>query len=165
MIIKFRKGIDKPGTLTCVRPDGSTTWTKLHPGIEMHDFAHFVVETELGFPNAFYGIVAKGFDIGDFELPREQRPVALKPVNLPVEALQTEHIVNLLQTRFPNSNQDLDFITTLKNILTEKEIDFPKVLDQEKLNRINERLRDLLFKWNELENGGTLELEFDPLPK
>ena len=51
MVIRFKKGKNrpkhKPDTLTCIRDDGSVTWTHLHRGFVQHDFAHYVVERTL----------------------------------------------------------------------------------------------------------------------
>ena len=95
MVIRFKKGKNqwkhKPDTLTCVREDGSITWAYLHRGFVHHDFAHYVVETTLGFENAFFGLVAKGHDIPDFSEPKGQRPF-----DIPKEAMDTEPIVALL---------------------------------------------------------------------
>ena len=129
--------------------------------MELHDIAHYVVETALGFTGAFYGMIAKGYDIGDFELPREQRPEDLVPANLPVEALQTEHIVNLLQIGFLNTDKKFNMLSTLKTILTEREIDFPEILSQDKLDCIQHRYEELVLKWNGLEKGAKLELIFE----
>ena len=161
LTLQFRKGDNKPSTLTCVRPDGSRTWTRLHPGIEIHDFAHYAVESELRFRNAFYGTIAKGFDIGDFEIQREQRPVELLPHNLSLEAHQTEHIVNLLQIHHGNPSKDFDFIDTLKDILEDKEIDFPEALNEERLDKVFNRLTELLRDWENLRPGESLELNFE----
>ena len=102
MVIRFKKGKNqwkhKPDTLTCIRDDGSITWTHLHRGFVHHDFAHYVVETTLGFENAFFGIVAKGRDIPDFSEPKAKRPF-----EIPKEAMDTEPIVALLQADFPNT--------------------------------------------------------------
>ena len=63
MVIYFKKGKHrwkrKPHTLTCVRDDGSVTWTHLPRGIVQHDFAHYVIETTLGLKNAFLGLVGE----------------------------------------------------------------------------------------------------------
>ncbi|MEO0573450.1 MAG: hypothetical protein AAF039_17240 [Bacteroidota bacterium] len=99
MEIQFKKLINKPSTLTCVRIDGPTTWIKLYPGIEAHDLAHYAVETALEFQDAFYGMVAKGSNMEDFELPRDIRPETVLPQNLSEEALITEHLVNLIMTK------------------------------------------------------------------
>ncbi|MEM7102814.1 MAG: hypothetical protein AAF502_06790 [Bacteroidota bacterium] len=147
--------------MTCIRPDGSKSWTKLNPGIEMHDFAHYVVERELKFENAFFGLIASGFDISDFELPRDQRPEALMPIHLPIESLQTEHIVNLLQVGFVNADETFDLIGELTTILAEKNLEFPESLDEDSLERINDQLNELLSRWQNLEHGETIELEFE----
>ena len=160
MIVQFTKGNSKPSTLKCIRSDDSSTWTKIQPAIEFHDLAHYVVETELGFMNAFYGLVATGYSIQDFDLPREQRPEALLPANLPVEALQTEHIVNLLQVGQNQSEPEMDFLNTLKKILEEKNIEFPEKLDTTSLRSIQLRLKGLLLSWKQLEPGDSLKLSF-----
>lgn len=105
MIIRFKKGKNRhkhrPDTLTCIRDDGTVTWTHIHRGFVQHDFAHYVVETTLGFQNAFFGLVAKGYDIPDFSLPTSERPF-----KIPKEAMVAEPIVALLQAElwesFPN---------------------------------------------------------------
>ena len=140
--------------------DGSSTWTKIQPAIEFHDLAHYVVETELGFAHAFYGLVAAGHNIEDFELPREHRPEALFPANLPAEALQTEHIVNLLQVGQSQSDSDFNFLETLRNILDEHSIEFPEKLDARTLQSIQLRLKGLLLSWQQLEPGDKLQLTF-----
>ena len=160
MKIQFKKEAHKPSTLTCIRDDGSKTWTKLNPAIEIHDLAHYVVETELAFNNAFYGLLKKGYAIQDFELPAEQRPEALQPKNLSEEALQTEHIVNLIQVHFDHKIDPHDFLTTLKTILRNNRLSFPKALDQDKLLTILQKLNQLFLEWHDLKPGEDIELSF-----
>ena len=78
MVIRFKKGKNrskhKPDTLTCIRDDGSVTWTYLHHEFALQDLAHYVVETTLGLENAFLGLIAKGYDIPDFNQPKAERP-------------------------------------------------------------------------------------------
>jgi len=136
------------------------TWTNIQPALELHDIAHYVVETTLGFTEAFYGMIAKGYDIGDFELPREQRPVDLIPANLPVQALQTEHIVNLLHPGYLSANAEFDLLSTLRTVLAGKEIDFPEILSTDKLHCIYQRYEELILKWKGLEIGETMEMIF-----
>ena len=161
MLIQFIKGKgEKPSILKCVRDDGSETWTKIQPAIEFHDLAHYVVETELGFSNAFYGLVAEGYNIEDFELAREQRPEALLPANLPTEALQTEHIVNLLHVGQDKTDTEMDLLTTLEKILSENRLPPPDNLDSRSLQSIRLRLNGLLLSWQQLEPGNSLQLSF-----
>ena len=65
----------RPDTLTCIRDDGSATWMHIHRGFVQHDFAHYVVETTLGFQDSFFGLVAKGYNIPDFSLPTSKTSV------------------------------------------------------------------------------------------
>lgn len=76
----------------------------MYPGIEAHDQGHFAMEKVLGFKNAFYGMIARGANIEDFELPREQRPEEVIPENLRPEALISEHFVNLLMVKTQNTS-------------------------------------------------------------
>lgn len=161
MTIQFKKNNSKPSTLTCIRADGSRTWDKLQVGFESHDLAHFAIETELGFTNAFYGLLAKGYDIQDFALPIEQRPKELISKNLPAESLQTEHIANLLLIGHYQKDISSDFINQLKGILKESDLAFPEILTPERLKKINSHFEELILKWDALGEGETLELRFN----
>ncbi len=158
MVIQLKKGVSKPSILTCIRKDQSITWSKLHKGTETHDLAHYAVEKVMGFTNAFYGILKQGYEIQDFELPKDKRPEELKPSNLHVSAIQTEHIVNLLQIEFLNTGEDSGFIKTLSNVLAENNIPFPEGFDDHKLNQIRQLFSEVLFKWGSLGDGEQLEL-------
>ena len=161
MFIQFIKGSEeRSSVLRCKREDGTYTWTKIKPAIEFHDLAHYVVESQLNFTEGFYGLVAKGYNIEDFELPREDRPEALLPANLPVQALQTEHIVNLLQVYSERSSKTFDFIETLKSILNEKQLPCPQELNDLTLTKIIQHLDSLLHTWDQLEPKESLELKF-----
>lgn len=118
--IQIKKRHQNRSILHCIRTNGSSTYAKLHPNLEIHDIAHYVVEQHLGFTHAFYGLLAQGFEIGDFQLPKEERPKELQPKNLLPEALITEHLVNLLQIDFQKAATDeLDLIRTIEAILKE----------------------------------------------
>ncbi len=54
MVIQLKKGRDGPATLACVRSDGTRTWGKEHPFFPVHDITHCVVESVLGFDQAFF---------------------------------------------------------------------------------------------------------------
>lgn len=42
--------------LTCIRANGSRTWTKLHAAFPIHDMTHYAVETEIGAKDGFFGL-------------------------------------------------------------------------------------------------------------
>ncbi len=122
--------------------------------------AHYAVETTLGFKNAFYGLVAKGNNIEDFELPRDKRPEEVMPDNLPNEALVTEHLVNLIMTKAQTNDMHFDILTALNAILEEKNLNFPRNLTKERMNEMWTLFQNLLQQWHMLPRGETMELEF-----
>src|SRR5882672_11335664 len=89
MVIELKKGRDGPTTLICVRADGTRTWRKVARFFPVHDLTHCSVESVLGFTEAFFGLIASGWNIDDFAAPG----VAAR---LPVEAVWAESIVGLL---------------------------------------------------------------------
>ena len=159
MIIEFKKYRNKPSVLKCIRDDGSESWVSMYPGIEAHDLGHYAIETILDFEDAFYGMVARGTNITDFELPRNKRPQEVLPQNLSTQALVTEHLVNLLLVK-AQSNEDLDFLEMARSILAEKQLPFPKNLDHEHSGTIWAEFQRLCQLWKTLPVGNTLSLCF-----
>ena len=157
MVIRFKKGKHqwkhKPDTLTCIRDDGSITWTHLHRGFVHHDFAHYVVETTLGFENAFFGLVAKGHDIPDFSEPKAKRPF-----EIPKEAIDTEPIVALLQADFPNTPNVQD--ANANGIFQEHSETLPVSITDEQLEVMQQKLQTLLKQWQDLQPGESMTLQF-----
>ena len=157
MVIRFKKGKNqskhKPDTLTCIRDDGTATWTYLHRGFVHHDFAHYVVETTLGFEKAFFGLVAKGYNIPDFSEPKAQRPF-----EIPEEAMNTEPIVALLQAELPNtpSTQDVNS----NGIFREHSATLPVNITDEQLEMMRQKLKALLKQWHDLQPGASMTLQF-----
>ena len=153
MIIRFKKGKHqwkhKPDTLTCVRDDGSVTWTHLHRGFVHHDFAHYVVETTLGFENAFFGLVAKGYQIPDFSEPKASRPF-----EIPNEAIDTEPIVALLQMDL------LESANERSGMFQSHSASLPVNITGEQLEVMQQKLSDLLRQWHDLPPGESMTLQF-----
>ena len=159
--LQFRKQKDGSAVLTCFRTDGTSTFTKIRPGLEVHDLAHYVVETALGFKEAFYGLINQGYTVPDFELPRDQRPTALIPENLPVDSLQTEFIVNQLQIELYNSGEQQDFIPLLQQAMANRDLAFPAILTLEKVPAMRQELSALVTRWQMLPAGEVIDLEMD----
>lgn len=160
--IHIKKSKNKPSILTCIRTDNTTTYSKLYPNLEIHDIAHFIVESHLQYKNAFYGLLAQGFNIQDFELPIGKRPEDLIPKNLAPEALTTEHIVNLLQVEYINSKEDIDFIKLLTEILKGNQLPFPNKLTNKLLSSIRKDLLKQMNLWNKMGFEDHLQLVFNP---
>lgn len=158
MKITFKKDSRKGHVLQCIRQDNSSTYTRLHLNMEAHDLGHFAVEKVLDYQKAFYGLVAAGANITDFELSSGQRPDHLAPKQLPVESLQTEHIVNLLMIEFFNDAAPADFLPNLQASLATQNLPFPTKVTPESLDRIRVEYRTLLQRWRGIPEGEILEL-------
>ena len=160
LIISIKRG-QPSSTLTVRRADGSITWSKLHPGMELHDLAHFAVEQSLGLEKAFYGLLAEGFAISDFEMPKEQRPHRLRTANLPAESLQTEHLINLLMTELQYGSELPGFLGQFESILVQHGLPPMDRLSTEMLNDIRKLIADLRIRWSGVSVGEILELRLE----
>lgn len=158
--LQFKKG-GKTSTLTVHRADGTSTWTRLHPGTEVHDLAHHAVEETLALEHAFYGILAQGYDIDGFEAPKGERHPDLQPNNLEPEALQTEHLVNLLLTELQYGAPLKDFLEQFNAILVQSDLPQMPRLTEESLGLIRNRLTHLCTCWRATKTGETLELRLE----
>lgn len=160
IIIYLKRG-QPSSILTVRRADGSMTWSKLHPGMELHDLAHFVVEESLELEEAFFGLLAEGFAISDFELPKEQRPHRLQTANLPPESIQTEHLINLLMTELQFGSALPDFLAQFESILLQHGLPLMDQLTLEKLNDIRRLISELRSRWSGVSIGEVLELRLE----
>jgi hypothetical protein len=156
MKIEFSKKKGGQYIISCIRKDGTLTWKQSTSFFVMHDLCHYAAETTLGFKNSFFGMLASGIDISEFDLPREQRGFPL-----PDEALFTEHLVNLLlidcsQGRIENFINILFEHKELKNTSG-----LPKDLLVEQLETIRLKCSELNQQWNVITEGQTLELIFE----
>lgn len=108
MEVIFKKGKTK-NTLVCKRKDGSSTWSTVDQFMIIHDLAHFCVESKLGVVKGFYGLIATGIDISDFENKEK-----INSKNLPVDSKITELIVGQILTERADNKLLENFNVTLK---------------------------------------------------
>lgn len=160
MKIYFKKDKAGNGIINVLRDDGSTTWNKMFPNFAIHDLAHLAIEKELNSKLGFFGLLNRGHNIQDFDLPKEERPEALLPSNLPKESIQIEHFVNLLLVEFSDGSPNPDFIEMLNKILAENQLPPMNGLNEAKLNNIRAKLKELDLEWKRLPSKGVLEYEF-----
>lgn len=160
MIIRFTKAKtqNKSDVLTCIRSDGSTTWMIESAHFIQHDLIHYVVEMNLGFNNAFYGLVANGWDIQEFG--RVDPTTGKKPAH-PVEAGQVEFIVGLLQAELSDGQTDDNFLNTLETACAGRGVPAPRGITDENLAKVRAKIKDLRTKWEDMLAGESLEFEFN----
>ena len=163
--IRLKKHPDGSASLACVRADGSVTWQnqkgKLGTFFPPHDLTHYAVETVLDVRRAFYGLVADGWDIGDFSAPW---PRGL----LPAEAGEVEGIVGVLDLE-----RRLGAPLTAEAFAEQRRMQAEAIgakgkaplavthhLTQAELMAIRTRRDDLIAQWQALPSGETMELAF-----
>ena len=155
LLIQFKKGRDSRPTLTCVRPDGSRTWSQVHFFFPIHDLTHFAVESVFGFTEAFYGLVRSGWTLDDFGKPGAAS-------RHPPEALVAEHMVGLLDIERA-SGQLMDpseFTEQLNRALTAQGLPAFRDVTGPELAEVRRMRGELQGRWAALAPGETLEIEF-----
>jgi hypothetical protein len=154
MLIHLKKGRDGPSTLACVRDDGSRTWGREHPFFPLHDLTHCIVESVLGFDEAFFGLIAAGWDIDDFAKP------GASP-KLPPQALLAEHIVGVLDRERALSHPmtATEVNEAVGASLTLAHASYQPITEAQ-LATAREWRRALEARWHGLPLGATLEITF-----
>lgn len=156
MQIILSKFLDKPATISCIRDDGSVTWQnygKQGGFFPIHDLTHFIVETELGYTYAFFGMIAKGRDLNDFG-PGDS--ATFHP-----EAVWAEMLAGLL-TAVEGRGSSLNY-GEITETLDSKAHDAgipPIALTEDQLLTIRKRIQEMADVWEKLPAGEKLVIPF-----
>jgi len=148
LVIQIKKKTDGSAALSCRRADGSVTWQRQEGKqgrfFPLHDLTHYAVETVLGHPRGFYGLVAEGWDLTDFGNPWPRGP-------LPPEGLVSEQIVGLL---------DRERAAGMEWTAAQFNACLPAAcaVTDDDLRQVREKRRELLARWAALPAGEALEL-------
>jgi hypothetical protein len=157
LIIRLKKTPDAPPVLTGVRADGTVTWQRAHIAFPVHDLVHYSVESRLGLRDAFFGLIAAGWNLEDFGQPWPKGP-------LPAEALYAEQLVGEIWRAFvqrePLAARDLN--QQVSAARAHQGLDMPRMVTDSELEDILARLGELALRWRTLPPGGTMELRFPP---
>jgi hypothetical protein len=163
LVIRMKKNADGTSALACTRTDGSVTW-QAPKGAQghffaLHDLTHYAVETVLGEPRGFYGLLAEGWNITDFGAPwaRGALPASAGWVELIVGFLDSERAAGLQWSA-------AEFNEKATLYYSDHGGSAPRALNDNELGAIRDRRRDLFSQWAGVAGGGTLELPFDRKP-
>ena len=147
---------DKSDRLLYQRKDGSSTGTAMpRQGILPHDLVHYVVETELGLPDGFTGLVAQGASASF--ATETTHELAGKVAG--AQALQVESIVEALQSQLWNGqfNRD-DFVEGVRTACQMREAPVADLGDAGE--RLFAKALALNAAWSAIPFHGKLTLEF-----
>lgn len=145
--------------LRCTREDGTTTWQKQEGAnaafFPLHDLTHYAVETELGIRDAFYGLVAQGWEIEETtgKSPRGA---------LPEIALFVENVVGTLDTERGSGSRwtAAEFNDSCARFAANGGRAAPRPLTDDELSLIRKRRAELFAQWSAVPVGQSLDLYF-----
>jgi len=160
VLIRIKKKTDGSSALSCVRGDGSTTWQRQHGAqgrfFPLHDLTHYAVESVLGFHSAFFGLLASGWDISDFE-KSEMR------TRMPGEATLAELIVGFFDLERATGERpvEADFNWKVQTYHEDHGLPTPAFkISDEQIARIRSLRADLFARWAAVPPGDAMELSF-----
>ncbi|MFL5581928.1 MAG: hypothetical protein ACJ8AO_16280 [Gemmatimonadaceae bacterium] len=167
LLIRIKHHPDGSASLTCVRADGSTTWQRQRGSLGLvfpqHDLTHYAVETTLGYRRGFYGLIADGWEIGDFAKPWPRGAI-------PVEAQEVELVVGFFDAERRRGTPMLEdelrehaerYVEAQRARHPGRSVPAPPTLSAAELERVRAKRAELLGRWFALAPGETLELPFD----
>ncbi len=163
LLIRIKKNKDGSASLSCVRHDGSTTWQrqdgKLGAFFPPHDLTHYAVENTLGYSNAFYGLIADGWELADFGVPVGERR---RPI--PREAGEVEVFVGVLdlERRLLQRFSTAEFNDQARFAADRQGSNgfVPRELTDDELARVRAARAEVFARWAAVEPGSALELSF-----
>ncbi len=151
LTIELKKAKDGRPSLACVRADGSRTWAKVHPFFPTHDLTHCAVESVLGYEQAFFGLIASGWEIDEFAKAGASK-------RLTPQALCAENIVGHLERGVAVDAAELNAALVMNTQLAGYA---PcSAVTDEQLDAIRTLRSRLTSEWWELAEGETLRVTF-----
>ena len=159
LIIRIKKKTDGSAALSCLRPDGSTTWQRqegqLGRFFPLHDLTHYAVESVMGFQRAFYGLVAEGWDLSDFGTVESRGKI-------PDEAGLAESVVGLFDLeRMTGERGNAEQMNEqLRTARADRGLSTALSITDEQIARIRELRAELFDRWKTVPPGEALELSF-----
>jgi len=156
LLIRIKKKTDGNAALSCLRANGSVTWQRQEGAqgrfFPLHDLTHYAVETVLRHRKGFFGLVADGWNMGDFGTPwpRGPMPADMDPSEQIVGLLDLERTTGVLRTPRDAADPANSVATVILQHVTDAE-----------LEAVRARRDELIERWKTLPAGETLELPFD----
>lgn len=161
-MLTLRFAIKRDGTpvLSVTRRDGSVAWQRQH-FFAIHDLGHYAIEATLGLRQAFWGMMADGWEFSDFGTPW---PRGRMPNE--AEALLAEAVAGWLDHFAAAVRDDETGAAELNAHLAahheQRGMAPPRTLTRDEFARIRSMRADLARRWHALAPGDAMELRFPP---
>jgi len=160
-LLTLRFAIKRDGTpvLSVTRRDGSVAWQRQKHFFPVHDLGHYAIESVLGLRQAFWGMMADGWEFADFGTPWPRGPMP----NV-AEALLAEVIAGWLDTFARDVRDDesgaAELNAHLAGYCAQHAMEAPRTLTPGEFARIRAMRAELARRWHALAPGETMELRF-----
>lgn len=153
MTITFKKGREgRSDTVSYTRANGSVEWVNSGFYVQ-HDLMQYAVERTLGYTEAFFGLLAGGWKLRDFEEPKPVIP------RMPDQAVWAEALVNALAVEQRQGATKAEFDESVARSCQQHDRPLPTVSTEQKA-AIRAELERLTQTWDALPPNGKLELTF-----
>jgi hypothetical protein len=158
---RLKKRADAHAQLTLVRADGTFSTGPVGPAdgyFPVHDLTHYAIEQTLGLSEGFLGLVAGGWEIGDFEVKGTAKRLSAETLYAETAAGELSRQILMRQ---PSTLEDFNWAVETK--VQQHTPGFSRPLTEGQLTAIRELVASEWRRWRELPPNGVLELTFNCL--
>ncbi len=161
LLIRIKRATDGSAALTCVRADGSVTWQRqlgrLGAFFPTHDLTHYAVETTLGYHEGFFGLIADGWEISDFETAKGDIPRQAREAELVVGVFEMELRMGRGWSNAELREQGDRYADSIRPERLRNPL---PALSDDDIARIRTLRSSVFGQWDAVAPGETLELAF-----
>lgn len=160
MLVRFTKNRTAAGAdaYSCTRPNGTTTRAEMtRQGTLPHEAIHFVVESTLGWHDAFFGRIARGASAAETTEKLHSLP---KSGRTDPQAQQAEALVACLgKEQWAGPTDPAAFAEHLVQECRRRGVPPPDITADE-VERVRTALREFGAQWRPLPPGASIERTF-----
>jgi hypothetical protein len=166
MRITITKG-ERSDRIEAERPDGSSIATDFpHKGPIPHDVSHYIVETELGIADGFWGLVGSGRHPDEIAgLAKAAGHASAKRASVPAESIvgivQAERAVECFEADlWCGASSEPETLREMIATGSDQSLVPPIDVSDDAIGRIRGNLSDFANRWAALKPGESLSLEW-----
>ncbi|HEX8245680.1 MAG TPA: hypothetical protein VF541_19365 [Longimicrobium sp.] len=161
-LLLLRFAIKRDGTpvLSLTRRDGTVAWQRQDGFFPLHDLTHYAVETVLGLRQAFYGMMADGWEFADFGHPWPRGPMPNVADALLGEV--TAGCFGLFAREHADDAAGADALNQhLAEYCRQHGVEPLRTITPDEFGRIRRLREEVQVRWQALKPGEAMEVAFE----